>query len=181
MQILKHSSTKVDAFMFMVCQDSHLKKRTRGGASQTHWDQSLSGCGHVNARICSLISIRVDNDSSLNCRCFRSFSWHIELSPCDASGRRLLLYVQVHSTDLTPRPSTESIGRNAERVQVQPVSMTESFSISEGKSVLKLDLGVAVEALSRPDPEIDCLTSRYLSCTTDANYCFGPVPNTPVC
>eukprot|EP00913_Durusdinium_trenchii_P007173 g6748.t1 len=33
---------------------------------------------------------------------------------------------------------------------VQPVSMTESFSISEGKSVLKLDLGVAVEALSRP-------------------------------
>ena len=31
--------------------------------------------------------------------------------------------------------------------EVQPVSMTENFSISDGKSVIKLDLGVAVEAL----------------------------------
>lgn len=33
---------------------------------------------------------------------------------------------------------------------VQPVSMTENFSISDGKSVIKLDLGVAVEALGMP-------------------------------
>ena len=31
--------------------------------------------------------------------------------------------------------------------EVQPVSMTENFSISDGKSVIKLDVGVAVEAL----------------------------------
>lgn len=33
------------------------------------------------------------------------------------------------------------------KTKVQPVSMTENFSISDGKSVIKLDLGVAVEAL----------------------------------
>lgn len=36
--------------------------------------------------------------------------------------------------------------------QVQPVSMTENFSISDGKSVIKLDLGVAVEALGMSGP-----------------------------
>lgn len=33
---------------------------------------------------------------------------------------------------------------------VQAVSMTESFSISDGKSLVKLELGVAVEAMGMP-------------------------------
>ena len=36
------------------------------------------------------------------------------------------------------------------KTKVQPVSMTENFSISDGKSVIELDLGVAVEALGMP-------------------------------
>ena len=35
-------------------------------------------------------------------------------------------------------------------VQVQPISMTDGMSISSGKNVLKLDVGMVVEALGMP-------------------------------
>ena len=38
--------------------------------------------------------------------------------------------------------------------QVQPISMTDGMSISNGKSVLKLDVGMVVEALEMLEPEL---------------------------